>query len=97
MSAMRPELEKYRPYVDGFDLTEAQKAELIHTLWTIMEAFADQAFGLHPAQLIPAALMQRDPPDTANDVDSDPVSTSNPIRQVAGASRRRKGTDHAGE
>ncbi|MBB4286082.1 hypothetical protein [Roseospira goensis] len=94
---MRPELEKYRPYVDGFDLTEAQKAELIHTLWTIMEAFADQAFGLHPAQLIPAALMQRDPPDTANDVDSDPVSTSNPIRQVAGASRRRKGTDHAGE
>ena len=48
---MLPDLEKYRPYVDGFDMMEDQKTELIHTLWGIMESFADQAFGLHPVRL----------------------------------------------
>lgn len=43
-------LEKYRPYLEGYDLTEEQEAELIRTLWTIMESFVDQAFGEHPAQ-----------------------------------------------
>ncbi|QLH40629.1 MAG: hypothetical protein HWD60_19165 [Defluviicoccus sp.] len=49
---MPPDLEKYRPYVDGFDLSEAQKAELIHSVWAIMESFADRAFGLHPVQRV---------------------------------------------
>ena len=52
--AMPPDLDKYRRFVDGYDLDETQKTELIHTLWTIMESFADQAFGLHPAQQVPA-------------------------------------------
>ncbi len=49
---MPPNMEKYRKYVDHFDISEKQKVELIHTLWTIMESFADQAFGLHPAQQV---------------------------------------------
>ena len=48
---MLPDLEKCRPYLDGFDMTEDQKAEFIHMLWGIMESFAYQGFGLHPVQL----------------------------------------------
>lgn len=44
------DLEKYRPYVDHFDLSDAQKAELIQTVWSMMESFVDQAFGTHPVQ-----------------------------------------------
>ncbi len=47
---MRLDIEKYRKYVEGFDLTEEQKTELIKSVWTIMESFVDRAFGLHPAQ-----------------------------------------------
>lgn len=47
---MRPDLQKYLPYVEAFDLTEAQKADLLCALDTMMASFADRAFGLHPAQ-----------------------------------------------
>jgi len=48
---MTPDIDKYRAYVDRFDLTEEQKIELIHTVWQIMENFADRAFGNDPTQL----------------------------------------------
>jgi len=47
---MTPDFEKYRHYVDGFDLTEAQKKEFVQTVWSIMESFVDQAWGIHPVQ-----------------------------------------------
>ena len=47
---MCPDYRKYLTYLEGTDLTEAQKAELIHSVWTVMESFADRAFGLHPVQ-----------------------------------------------
>ena len=45
------DITPYRKFVDGFDLTEEQKVELIHTVWNMMESFVDRAFGLHPLQL----------------------------------------------
>jgi len=47
---MTPDFNKYRHYTDGFDLTEIQKQELMQTVWSIMESFVDQAWGLHPVQ-----------------------------------------------
>ena len=47
---MTPDFEKYRHYVDGFDLTEERKQELMQTVWSIMESFVDQAWGTHPVQ-----------------------------------------------
>lgn len=49
---MKPDLEKYRAFVDGFDLSDAEKTDLIHTVWRIMEGFVDRAFGLDPATLV---------------------------------------------
>lgn len=48
---MEPDIEKYRKFVDHYDLSEDEKIEFIRTVWKIMESFADAAFGIHPVQL----------------------------------------------
>ena len=47
---MKPDIEKYRQYVDHFNLSEAQKIDLINTVWRIMQSFTDRAFGIDPVQ-----------------------------------------------
>lgn len=54
------DLDKYRPFLDGFDLTEDQKTAMIEALWAIAEAVTDLAYGVHSSQIVP----------TANDNDS---------------------------
>ncbi|WP_127598159.1 hypothetical protein [Nitratireductor alexandrii] len=49
---MTPDIEKYRHFVDRFDLTEEEKAELIHTVWRVVEGFAYRAFRLDPVQQV---------------------------------------------
>jgi len=43
---MSDHLKQFLPYVEHCDLTEAQKLELLADLWSIMESFADDAWGL---------------------------------------------------
>jgi len=57
---MTLDITKYRPYLDGFDLTDDQKTAMIEALWSIAETVADLTYGLHSSQLI----------QTANDNDS---------------------------
>lgn len=45
---MSDHLKQFLPYVEHCDLTEAQKLELLADLWSIMESFADEAWGLSP-------------------------------------------------
>ncbi len=44
------DIEKYRQYVAGFDLSPEEQAELIRNVWTVLESFVDQAFERHPNQ-----------------------------------------------
>jgi len=48
---MPPDFEKYRHYVDDYDLTEAQKESLIHIVHRMMENAVDRAFGDDSVQL----------------------------------------------
>lgn len=48
----KPDLEKYRPFVDRFDLPEAARKDLLESLWRIMESFVDRAFNADPVQLV---------------------------------------------
>lgn len=48
--ALPERLRKYRRYVDHFDMTEDEKADLLETVWMVAESVADDAFGLHPVQ-----------------------------------------------
>ena len=79
---MPPDLQTYRSYVDGFDLTEEQKAELIHTVWSIMESFVDRAFGLHPVQQCRAAASGVDSNAGRESVDSSGQSISTQFKQA---------------
>ena len=47
---MNLDIEKYRHYVAGFDLSPQEQAELIRNVWMVLESFVDQAYGRHPHQ-----------------------------------------------
>ena len=48
---MPPDPERYRKHVQHFDLTVTEQDELIHTVYTMMESFADRGLGADPVQL----------------------------------------------
>jgi hypothetical protein len=41
---MTLDVEKYLHHLDGMDLSEAEKAEFVRTLWLIAQCFVDDAF-----------------------------------------------------
>ena len=47
---MQPDLNRYRPFLDGYDWPEEQKTEALTELWKIMSSFVDRAFGQAPEQ-----------------------------------------------
>ncbi len=90
---MPADLEKYRPHVEGYDLTESQKTELLETLWGIMEAFADRAFGLHPAQQILKEKNKNGTNPAGNRVDSNNKLLNQSFGSAADISRRQEDED----
>jgi len=44
------DVEKYQSFLDGADMTEAQKEEFLQSLWSIIVSFVDLGFGVHPLQ-----------------------------------------------
>jgi len=48
--ASQEDLSEYLAFLDDTNLSEAQKFELLQTLWSIMSAFVDLAFGTDPVQ-----------------------------------------------
>jgi hypothetical protein len=51
-ATMQLDIERYRPYVDHFDMPEEQKIELIHIVSRIMQSFVERAFGKSPEQVL---------------------------------------------
>lgn len=45
------DMERYQTYLDDPALTPDQKTEIIEALWTIITAFVQLGFGVHPTQL----------------------------------------------
>ncbi len=46
------DVEKYQAFLDDPSLTEDQKRQLIEALWSIIVAFVDLGFGVHPMQQV---------------------------------------------
>lgn len=44
------DIEKYRHYVAGFDLSPQEQSDLIRNVWKVLESVVDQAYGRHPLQ-----------------------------------------------
>lgn len=49
-SHLEIDLEHYQGYLDDPSLTPEQKIEFLGALWTIVSAFVELGFGVHPAQ-----------------------------------------------
>ena len=47
--------DKYRHHVEHLDMPDDRKAELLFSVWQIMQSFVDRAFGDDPVQLALAA------------------------------------------
>ncbi len=45
-AALQFDPDKYRSEVEQFDITEAQKQELLTTLWSIMRSFVELGFSV---------------------------------------------------
>lgn len=44
------DIEKYRHYLAGLDVSPEEQEELIRNVWMVLENFVDQAYGRHPLQ-----------------------------------------------
>jgi hypothetical protein len=44
------DVERYQAFLDGSDMTQAQKEEFLQALWSIMVSFVELGFGVHPLQ-----------------------------------------------
>jgi hypothetical protein len=53
------DLREYLAFLDDTNLSEAQKIDLLQTLWSIMSAFVDLAFGTDPVQQAMPSLPAR--------------------------------------
>lgn len=49
-SSLEIDLDHYQSYLDDPALTSGQKAEIVTALWSIITAFVELGFGVHPAQ-----------------------------------------------
>ncbi len=94
---MPANLDRYRPFLKDFGLDEAQETALIHSLWNILESHADSAFGLHPAQQVPAVKADFDSPGKPDRVGSSHQIATQTFTQAAGHTRHRKDTTHEGD
>lgn len=43
--ALTLDIERYRKYVEGMNLSDAQIAEMFQALWSVLAAFVDLGFG----------------------------------------------------
>ncbi len=49
-NALEVNLEAYRPLLECDDISDADKAELLKALWSIIVSFAQLGWGVHPVQ-----------------------------------------------
>lgn len=44
------DLERYQTYIEDNELSEEQKGDFVNALWTVIVAFVDLGYGVHPVQ-----------------------------------------------
>jgi len=74
---MGPDFEKYRPLLGDFDLSEAQKDDLLKAMWSIMDSFVDRAFGDDPVQQVVCKEAFGKASEKLGVADSDKVKSKN--------------------
>jgi len=47
---MKPDLDKYMPHVESFELSDEGKRELLQAVWSVLENLVDREFGYDSTQ-----------------------------------------------
>lgn len=86
---MQHDLEKYRHYLDQYDLTDDEKDRFILDVHAIMEAFVDRAFNSHPTQQCGGKVAANDSIPSALRVNfKDHANSNDPEPQAVKGSRK---------
>lgn len=48
---IEPNYQELRPFIEGFNLTDEEKDEIILAVWNIAREFVEEAYGIHSVQL----------------------------------------------
>ena len=64
------DVDKYRDHIKDFDLSEAERVELLKTIWLIMAAFVDLGFGVDSIQIL-SSSDEKQPEPLAHGVNRD--------------------------
>ena len=70
------DVEKYQAFLDGSDMTDAQKEEFLQGMWSIIVSFVELGFGVHPLQEVCGKTAEIDPRDAKDAFDE--VSSEEP-------------------
>lgn len=91
------DIEKYLPYLDQYAWSREEKIELLHSVWRMMEAEADKAFGLNSYQLSCGQASDSNLRNQKGSVNSKDQVISDFYRQAANdGTQKVKGKRHAG-
>ncbi len=55
---LKVDVERYQSYLDGMDMTRAQKEEFLQAMWLMMVSFVELGFEVHPVQEVCGKLDQ---------------------------------------
>jgi hypothetical protein len=89
--------EKYLPYLDRYEWSREEKIELLHSVWRMMEAEADKAFGLNSYQLSCGQVPDNNLQNHKDSVNSKVQVISDCYRHAANDEAQEvKGKRHAG-
>lgn len=84
------DVERYQHFLDDSDLSEAQKAEFLQSLWNIMISFVELGFGVHPLQEV--CGKDAGTSTLSTDADSDALSLGHPQDDEDARANEREGS-----
>lgn len=91
------DIKKYLTYLDKYDWSREEKIELLRSVWRMMGAEADKAFGLDSCQLSCGQTLGNNLQNQQDSVNSKDQIMSDFYRQAANDdSPKEKGKRHAG-
>lgn len=91
-TSLKTDLNQFAHHLDGADLSDAQKQDLLEALWSLMIQFVDLGFGVSPTQNTCGQLKKstdQAPRDSADQVQS--KNAPNSFNNAAKDTTRQKG------
>lgn len=94
---MKPDLDKYMPHVEGFEISDEAKRELLHAVWSVLENFVDREFGYDSAQqALDAAAADETGAAPQSGLASDYNALAKPQKETDGKDEHHDSQQHKG-